>query len=264
MSDRLNSEICRIGLYDADISKVAFHINSPFDYVDAVARTLSFILNRVGYSKSSQRKYVGELSFHYDHDSISRVVIMQGKNKIVSFHIPFDLILLSPGFRFEIHGIEINTYVLAKLYEISECLRNQMKSVKKRAVIPTVESARNELENDEDQAGIEPYIYDIYSHILYSEPCYLRYDWDVTHRKGIKHPEYHIDINFSKRGTYKYGLYDSLLVEDFERNFDKEEDKMFLHKYHSAVPSLFSPQKIAKKRNAIGITNRKRKRKHRR
>ena len=76
---------------------------------------------------------------------------------------------------------------------------------------------------------------DILELLLHTEPGYLRYDYDPVTAKGqeTKHPAHHLDINMSKRGTYKLGLYEHLSPKDFINIINEETDCHFLSHYNS-------------------------------
>lgn len=54
----------------------------------------------------------------------------------------------------------------------------------------------------------EQIAWNIYSHMMTCEPGYLRYDYDEENKEKPNHPLNHLDINFSKKSTYKIGLPD--------------------------------------------------------
>ena len=78
---------------------------------------------------------------------------------------------------------------------------------------------------------------DILELLLHTEPSYLRYDYDPVTAKGkeSKHPAYHLDINMSKKGKYKLGLYEYLSPIDFINIINEDKDCHFLSKYNQIL-----------------------------
>ena len=69
--------------------------------------------------------------------------------------------------------------------------------------------------------------------LLLTEPSYLRYDEDkkASINRELKHPPIHLDINMSRLGTYKIGLYGNLSCRQFIDIMNHESDCHFLYKY---------------------------------
>lgn len=78
---------------------------------------------------------------------------------------------------------------------------------------------------------------DILELLLHTEPSYLRYDHDPITAKGkeTRHPAHHLDINMSKRGTYKLGLYEHLSPKDFISIINGETDCHYLSHYNQIL-----------------------------
>lgn len=60
------------------------------------------------------------------------------------------------------------------------------------------------------------------------EPAYIRYDNDLDNENGKKHPQHHLDFNYSSYGTFKFGL---KIVPDenyFQNLMDINTDCSFL------------------------------------
>lgn len=55
----------------------------------------------------------------------------------------------------------------------------------------------------------------IVERLLRTEPCYLRYDYALDSAVGGIHPAIHLDINMSKIGHIKLGLYNQLTFRQF-------------------------------------------------
>ena len=64
--------------------------------------------------------------------------------------------------------------------------------------------------------------------LLQSEYGYIRHDYDPRSANGKIHPEYHMDINYSKYATFKYGAERMLSNVEFEFTFDKNKECLYL------------------------------------
>lgn len=62
------------------------------------------------------------------------------------------------------------------------------------------------------------------------EPGYIRYDYDPENENGHVHPRYHLDINYSKRGTYKIGLWENMTIDSFTELLDLSTDCYYASK----------------------------------
>lgn len=89
--------------------------------------------------------------------------------------------------------------------------------------------------------------------LLLTEPSYLRYDEDknASINRELKHPPIHLDVNMSKLGTYKIGLYGRLSCRQFIDIMNHESDCHFLYKYiNKTLIRHFSLKTEMEKRNS--------------
>ncbi len=86
---------------------------------------------------------------------------------------------------------------------------------------------------------------DILELLLHTEPSYLRYDYDPITAKGkeARHPIHHLDINMSRKGKYKLGLYEHLSPKDFVDIVSEDKDCHFLSKYVACIPKRTQKKK---------------------
>ena len=86
---------------------------------------------------------------------------------------------------------------------------------------------------------------DILELLLHTEPSYLRYDYDPITAKGkeARHPVHHLDINMSRKGKYKLGLYEHLSPKDFVDIVSEDKDCHFLSKYVACIPKRTQKKK---------------------
>ena len=60
--------------------------------------------------------------------------------------------------------------------------------------------------------------------LLSMELGYIRYDYDPEHENKKLHPLYHVDINYSSKGTYKLGINRKMDVDEFIDMLDTKTD----------------------------------------
>lgn len=74
-----------------------------------------------------------------------------------------------------------------------------------------------------DNENIDNDTYDILGSLSLLDFGYLRFDYDPKNEKGDIHPLHHLDINYSKYGTFKIKLPNRITMQHFEDIFDKEK-----------------------------------------
>lgn len=162
-----------------------------------------------------------------------RIFVYIGNNKYYSTVFPFDL---GDGYvRWK--GAPLTTRSISNC----ETILNQMKG---RSVIDVWEDSDLMREIDDIEA------YEIVEYMLTTEPCYVRYDYDLKSAKGREsmHPAIHLDLNMGKGGTFKFGLEKQLSLEMFEHILDCEQERLFLHKLESITNKKnFKPMKKRKR-----------------
>ncbi|MEE0147769.1 MAG: hypothetical protein UEL26_05830 [Segatella copri] len=132
----------------------------------------------------------------------SRANIFISSNKYVSISFPFNIKYKQGYVKLYIdkHGTEIRSDI------ISECL-SIMNELKHNATFVDVWF---ESDNPYSEMSLRTVEY-----LLHSEPCYLRYDYDMAKANGSLHPVHHLDINMTKGGHYKIGLHKKLSHKQF-------------------------------------------------
>lgn len=76
--------------------------------------------------------------------------------------------------------------------------------------------------------GIEMIGLEIVEELFRYEPSYIRYDHDPENQNGQLHPLHHLDVNYSKAGTYKIGLRSAIKLEDLEDILNIQTDCYYL------------------------------------
>lgn len=228
-----------IGLYDSDLKSLSIHLNSPLDYAKIVIASARFFL--LYYTRSKIRnKYTGRFVLRQYSKGNARIFIYHQNHKYVSFSFPFRL-RDYPFPSLDCEGWSIDSRKLDILESILEELVDDKGKPKKgpqRLPLTIAEIAEDLMNNFDSPGMISMNDISIFSFIMMFEPGYIRYDYDPHNAKGLFHPKHHLDINYSSNATYKYGLYGNIDSLNFEKIFEKEEEKQFLHPYHKLLEPI--------------------------
>lgn len=208
-----------IEIKDYELNDFKSHKDEIKDYVYLVLLISSKIING-SYMKVDDVKKIHTPFLLIDVCKHSRAFVFISYNKYYTISYPLNIKILdnTPKLYSTEKGIEINNQL------VSECI----------GIVKSLRDGGNFLdvwmENDEPytQSSI-----DILELIFHTEPSYLRYDYDKIGAKGRqeKHPEHHLDVNMSRRGKYKLGLYEHLSQVDFINLVKDDTDCLFLSKY---------------------------------
>lgn len=227
-------KIFQIGLFETDLSLLSTKIRNRHDYVDSVLEAAKFFITKYNGPYVKQSRHQGILTYYKCQKGANRIIISHGignEHKIVSFHFPFDIIEKNDRIFLCIKNASVSSDNLRKVSEISSYMRN-MESGCNGEVIPSfISTVQKDLGNDESDPLLDIDL-ELYCYISSCEPGYLRYDHDDKAKNGQIHPEYHFDVNYHVRTSYKYGLYKKITLEEFEKIFIKNSVKMYLHTYN--------------------------------
>lgn len=174
-------------------------------------------------------------------NKINRIFVFLDNNKFVSIQFPFDIIKVSDQLNFKFKGIDIDNKL------VSEGL-----SVLAQLDEDKYHDIRHVLASDDDE--INPNTYDVLGSLALLDFGYLRFDHDPKNEKGDIHPLNHLDVNYSKNGTFKIKLASKLSMQNFEDIFDK--DKPCVSMFINLLSNLSN-----KKKNNFSRKNRKKKKK---
>lgn len=134
----------------------------------------------------------------------SRAFLFISHNKY--FCVSYPLNIKQDGNNVKIYSTEKNVEVTNQV--ISECI----------GIISSLATNGNFIDAwmNDDGSNTQASL-DILELLLHTEPSYLRYDYDPITAKGkeARHPVHHLDINMSRKGKYKLGLYEYLSPKDF-------------------------------------------------
>jgi len=132
------------------------------------------------------------------------------KNKIFSFQMPFTInVSETDSITLSFNGrLVIDSYIsslLITVFEEEELFSGSIADIYDRIA----DIIHN---NYEDSTFDEEVFWELISHLMLYEPGYIRYDddIDVDRTDPIKHPRYHLDINYESTATYKIGLSSSI------------------------------------------------------
>ena len=229
-----------IGLTDTELSQFSIHLNSPHDYARIVIFSAKFFLTYSRRPKSHKsKKFTGSFVIKQYSKNSSRVFIYHQSHKYVSFTFPFRIrdidnpSLDCENWILDTHKLDILASIVEDLCENGKPKKNTF-----RLPLTLAEVAEDLINNSVPPMQITMHEISILSLIMTSEPGYIRYDYDPDHAKGQVHPKHHLDINYSPKATYKYGLYDNIDTKRFEALFEKDNDKQYLHQYHKLLESI--------------------------
>lgn len=168
-------------------------IKTTYDYALRVLAVLEKLLSSRNEHKRPQNAYI-----LLDEEKCARRVFVVSKTKIESFVFNYNIVL-NEGCTL---SVALEESWLS--YEILSCAKmiiNQFMCDDRKWI--------NEEDNDllnEYRRNILDTSQKLIRHIFYSEPSYLRYDYDPKHDKEEAHPKHHLDINHSVQGAYKIGI----------------------------------------------------------
>lgn len=162
----------------------------------------------------------------------SRAFLFISHNKY--FCVSYPLNIKQDGNNVKIYSTEKNVEVTNQV--ISECI----------GVISSLATNGNFIDAwmNDDGSNTQASL-DILELLLHTEPSYLRYDYDPITAKGkeARHPVHHLDINMSRKGKYKLGLYEHLSPKDFVDIVSEDKDCHFLSKYVACIPKRIQKKK---------------------
>lgn len=182
-----------------------FYLNHQDTLVDYVFLILTIAQKVLDESSAIETPNIEKVSDPYLYLRVNkgaRVFIYIAYNKYVSLSFPFNV--KKEGNTVKLYINKINTEIGNEI--ISECI-SIIKQMQNDSLFIDVW-----MESDDPYSEISLRIID---YLLHTEPCYLRYDYDSDNANGFIHPLNHFDINMSKIGHIKLGLYNKLTFKQF-------------------------------------------------
>lgn len=145
-------------------------------------------------------------------DKMSRLFCFSD-NKYFSMVFPFD-IEITEDITYRIYdsvsGIEIDnrlTALMKRMLDQIDFAQNTVDEMIEKAYFDV--SGEGYTENEVESC------FKLILRLLSMETGYIRYDYDLAHENGTLHPRYHLDVNYSSRGTYKLGINKKMTTVDF-------------------------------------------------
>lgn len=182
------------------VSGLDIKLKDIHDFIKLVLKVLERLLACSGSEKSDQVL----MPYLIIDTDCSRLFIIKN-SQIVSFAFPFNLV--QRNFKWKIYCLDLE--VTSSIVSVAQTISEECKDNPK---IPYSVILENYDKNIADEyAGMR-----LYERIAFTEPSYLRYDFDPRGCKGRIHPLNHLDVNYGRQMSYKVGLYKSLTYKDFE------------------------------------------------
>lgn len=203
-------------LNDYNISQFKNTIKDMWDYARFIMNTVRFFhlnfVTCISFFKKDCERYV-KIDIKYNY----RLYVYISKDKYFSMVFPF-------GFKKKKDGSMCFTY---KDIDLDEKLISEIISIfnQRKDDNSIIDIYADNNYSDHDVISDKAFL--VTSFLLSIEPGYVRHDHDVVKANGLTHPEYHFDINFSKKATWKFGLDNMLAQEEFEKLFDKSKERLF-------------------------------------
>lgn len=165
----------------------------------------------------------------------SRANIFISSNKYVSVSFPFNIKYKQGYVKLYIdkHGTEISSDIISECLSIVNVLKHDA----------TFVDVWFESDDPFSEMSLR-----IVEYLLHSEPCYLRYDYDMAKSNGSLHPVHHLDINMTKGGHYKIGLHKKLSHKQFLDILNVETNCYYLSPFMINNLLVQSKRKIGKRK----------------
>lgn len=202
-------------IYDYEFDAFKVHNDSSVDFAALALIVARKILDETSLLETVNIDKTAEPFFMVKVGKNSRANIFISSNKYISVSFPFNIKCKQGHIKLYIdkNGTEIKNDIL------SECL----------SIVNVLKQNGNFVdvwfESDEPYSEVSLRIIE---YLLHSEPCYLRYDYDVAKSNGSLHPVHHLDINMTKGGHYKIGLHKKLSHKQFLDIIDLETNCYYL------------------------------------
>ena len=221
-------------------SQMDIKLKKPLDYINLVLRIIEHLLS---WTESEDEKTIIKPYLVINSnlaDKIQRAYIVKD-NQIVSFAFPFHIYEKmdnSSGqskWHVRYKEIDITSSVL------SHCrgLYNDFEPFFEKKTFWEIATAQNLSDTDMLKA------IQLFETLMLIEPAYVRYDYDPSGAKGLKHPSYHFDYNFTNICHYKIGLHSCINLHQIEDMINRSTDCWYVSKYQ--IP-LHKKQKMLKAR----------------
>ena len=183
---------------------------------------VSFILGVVNVLLVGESDSDSNGTLYLKRNKMNRVFcFMEGKYFSTVF--PFDVEFDENGNFYKVYDsisdIRINNRSVALLERMLEKIDFEESSIDE-----IIEEAYLDVEEDGYTDKDIDMCFGLILRLLSTELGYIRYDYDPERENGRLHPLYHVDINYSTKGTYKLGMNKKMEVAEFIDMLDTKTD----------------------------------------
>lgn len=195
---------------------MAFILKSPVDFVFMTLKILEHIIT---WGKSEKATDVVTPYIYVNTDELHRAFIVKSDH-IVSFAFPFAIYTRRGSEQIYVNdrSVTLDAALISKATSIA----NDYKNTKSFADVAKSLDLTDSLVRNAAS---------LFETILSIEPSYMRYDYDKTSSKGLVHPTYHLDVNYTPASTYKLGLYKPATLPKILSILSKTKSCFYLEKY---------------------------------
>lgn len=202
-----------------------YPIRNKFDSIRALINTYDYLINYTSIELDLDYCYLDIFIKNIDG---YRIFFLE-KNKIFTICSPFR-IKKTDG------EIIITHDLIGKVSNMEISLLKRMFNDENIFMIQDAMNSYCSLEDiiNEDFSGSHhdpQIIWELLVNLINYESGYVRYDHDPGNKNSEEvHPLHHLDISYNNYSTYKFGLHDKILIEDFIDIFDATTNQLFLRK----------------------------------
>lgn len=188
-----------------------FSIRDKIDYIKLIINSARIIIINLDLTDENST-----CSLKLIKDKMSRLFFYNDSN-FFSVSFPFHVIELISG------EIEIKTYsgkILdnKNISTIHSIINNEQFRINPSPIDFLMESTNYDLLS-----------FSLLEEIMFFEPAYVRYDYDLQNENGKLHPKHHLDINYSSYCTYKFGINKGIDTSHFENILNINTECSFIN-----------------------------------
>ena len=209
-------------------AKMDGKLKQPLDYINIILQIIEHLLSWAGPENEDLIR-VPYLVIN-SNKKIQRAYIIKD-NQIASFAFPFHIYEKLDNntgnylWHVRYKDIDINSVILSN----TRGLYSDYDAYKETKSFREIASAQN-LRNTDMLQAIK-----LFEMLMFSEPAYVRYDYDPKRSNGLKHPLCHFDYNFIDVHHYKVGLHGRINLGQLEDMMNKDTDSWYVAKYKESI-----------------------------
>lgn len=184
-------------------------IRNSYDYYKLLFKSVQLILASTPATRPSNNVIVVYI------DKISRL-IYRTKTRLFSINFPFTMIENGDSFDICLHSVKIDSYTCSLFIGLLESAPADM------------EDLLNRIYDEDISTDKRKELLEILSALNETDSGYVRFDCDIEHEKGKKHPKFHFDIFFDTNINIKIGLMENLSLSQFTDIMDLSANCWYL------------------------------------